>query len=192
MSMDYLFVFAVDEESKGWWLKIDTIEKLADYHEKTGSGRYDKAMEIYLHEGHPYDILKKLSPEERIKKIQDKDFKRLQAAVMQAEKGDRTILDGFRCLNLEVGMGQMKTLKEYGAIFINCVGGYTFGLKYSQFCRRKNLVFPNFKESDIRIKKFQGGEHYYAYIGDMQVRNGDKLKWNGRNEAYSKALELIN
>lgn len=31
--IEYLFVF--DIESKGWWLKIDSIEKLADYHEKT-------------------------------------------------------------------------------------------------------------------------------------------------------------
>lgn len=187
--MEYTFIF--DENSKGWWLKIDTVEKLADYHEKTGNGRYDKAFEMYLHEGHPCDILKNLSFEERINKMQDKDFKRLQAAVMQAKKGERTILDGFRCLNLEIGMGQMRILEQYGAIFINSVGGYTFGLKYSQFCRRKNLVFPDFKESDIRIKQFQGGEHYYAYVGDMQVRDGDELKWNSFDKAYKKALELI-
>lgn len=188
--MEYLFIF--DKNSKGWWLKIDSVEKLADYHEKTGSGRYDKAMEMYLHEGHPYEILDKLSLEERIKKMQDKDFKRLQAAVIQAEKGERTILDGFRCLNLEVGMGQMRTLEQCGAIYINPVGGYTFGLEYTQFCRRKNLVFPNFRESDIRINRFEGGEHYYAYIGDMQVRDGDKLKWYSHEEAYNKALEIIN
>lgn len=187
--MEYLFIF--DEESKGWWLKIDSVEKLADYHEKTGSGKYDKAMEMYLHEGHPYDILDKLSPEERIMKMLDKDFKRLQGAVMLAEKGECTILDGFRRLNIEIGMGQMRTLEQYGAIYINPVGGYTFGLRYTQFCRRKNLVFPDFKESDIRIRKFEGGEHYYAYIGDMQVRDGDKLKWFSHEEAYNKALDLI-
>jgi hypothetical protein len=187
--MEYLFIF--DENSKGWWLKIDSIEKLADYHDKTGSGRFNRAMEMYLREGHPNDILEKLSPEERIKKMQDKDFKRLQMAVMQAEKGDSTILDGFRCISLEIGMGQLKTLEQYGAIYINCVGGCTFGLRYNLFCRRKNIVFPNFKESDIRIKQFEGGKHYYAYVGDIQVRDNDKLKWNSRDEAYSKALEFI-
>lgn len=187
--MEYLFIF--DENSKSWWLKIDSIDKLADYHEKTGSGRFDGAMEMYIREGHPYDILEKLSTEERIKKMEDRDFKRLQAAVMQAEKGDRTILDGFRCLNLEIGMGQMKTLEQYGAIYINCVGGHTFGLQFSQFCRRKNMVFPNFKKSDIKIKQFEGGEHYYAYVGDMQVRDGGRLKWNSHEEAYNKALEII-
>lgn len=186
--MEYLFIF--DENSKGWWLKIDSIEKLVDYHEKTG-GRFEGAMEMYLREGHPDDILDKLSLKERIKKMQDKDFKRLQAAIMQAERGGCTIFDGFRRLNLEIGMGQMRTMEQYGDIYINPVGGYTFNLQYTQFCRRKNLVFPNFKETDIRIKQFEGGEHYYAYVGDMQVRNGNKLKWNSRDEAYSKALELI-
>lgn len=78
--MEYIFIF--DENSNGWWLKIDSVEKLADYHEKTGSGRYDGAMEMYLREGHPSDILSKLNMKERIEKMQDKNFKRLQAAVI--------------------------------------------------------------------------------------------------------------
>lgn len=187
--IEYLFVF--DIESKGWWLKIDSIEKLADYHEKTGSGKFDEAFSMYLNNGYPYEILEKLSVEERIKKMQDKDFKILLGAVMQAEKNELSILDGFRSLNMEIGLGQMRTIEEYGAIYINCVGGYTFGLNYNQFCRRKELVYPDFKESDIRIKQFQGGEHYYAYVGDMQVRDGENFKWNSYKEAYDKALEVI-
>lgn len=187
--MEYLFVF--DENEKGWWLKIDSLEKLVDYYENTGSNRYDEAMSMYLSQGHPYDILDKLTPEQRIKKMQDNNFKRLQAAVMQAERVNGTILDGFRCLNMEAGMGQMRTLEQYGAIYINPVGGYTFGVEYTQFCRRKNMVFPHFSASDIRIKKYGGGNHYYAYIGDMQVRDGDRLKWNSRKDAYDRALALI-
>lgn len=190
--MNYIFIF--DQESKGWWLKIDSIEKLADYHEKADNGIYDEAIAMYLEGGHPHYILEKLGPEERIRKMQDKDFKRLQIAVMQAERRRSNIFDGFRSLNLEVGMGQMRKLDQYGAIYINCVGGYTFGLHYTQFCLRKELVFPNFKESDIRIKQFSGGKHFYAYIGDIQVRgrwDRNEMKWNSRDEAYNRALELI-
>lgn len=187
--MEYLFIF--DLESKGWWLKVDNIEKLADYHAKTAAGRYDDAFAMYLNGGHPHDILGKLSSEERIKKIQDKNFKQLQAAVMLAEREGRSILDGFRCLNLEIGMEQMRTIEQYGAIYINRVGGYTFGLKYVQFYHRKELVFPDFKASEIRIKRFEGGEHFYAYIGNMQIRDGDNLKWDSYDEAYKKALVII-
>lgn len=158
---------------------------------KTGSGKFDEAFSMYLNDGYPYEILEKLSVEERIKKMQDEDFKILLGAVMQAEKNELSILDGFRSLNMEIGLGQMRTMEEYGAIYINCVGGYTFGLNYNQFCRRKELVYPDFKESDIRIKQFQGGEHYYAYVGDMQVRDGENFKWNSHKEAYDKALEVI-
>lgn len=71
--IEYLFVF--DIESKGWWLKIDSIEKLIDYHEKTGSGKFDEAFSMYLNDGYPYEILGKLSVEERIKKCKTKILK---------------------------------------------------------------------------------------------------------------------
>ena len=123
--------------------------------------------------------------------MNDRNFKCLQAAVMQARNGNGNIFDGFRWLNIEIGMNQLRTIKEYGAVFINSVGGHTFSLEYTQFCRRKNLVFPNFKRSDIRIKKYEGGCHYYAFVGDMQVRDGDNLKWNTFEAAYRKAEELV-
>ena len=81
--------------------------------------------------------------------------------------------------------------RENGAVYFNRVGGKPFSVNHVQFCRRKNLVFPDFKESDIRIKKQTGGTHYYAYIGDMQVRDGDILKWNTFDEAYKRAYELV-
>lgn len=146
--MEYLFVYA----DGGWWLKIDNVEKLADYHEKMKDGRYEDAFTMYLQDGSPDQILEKLTLEERIAKMNDRNFKYLQAAIIQAGKGNGNIFDGFRWLNIEVGMNQLRTIKEYGAVFINPVGGHTFQLEYTQFCRRKNLVFPNFKRSDIRIK----------------------------------------
>lgn len=36
--MDYLFVM---EDGGGWWLKIDSMEKLTDYFEHTFQGRQD-------------------------------------------------------------------------------------------------------------------------------------------------------
>lgn len=188
--MEYLFVF--DEKSKGWWLKIDTIEQLADYHEQTNGNRYEKAMELYLHGGHPYDILEKLNAKERFELMQKKEFKQLQMAIMMAEKNNVTILDGFRQMNIEIGFSQINSLEEYGTIFINRAGGTTFGIDYSQFCRRKKLIYPDFKKADIRIKKYgDGGNHYYAFIDDMQVRDGDILKRNTREDAYNMALKVL-
>lgn len=36
--MDYLFVM---EDGGGWWLKIDSMEKLTDYFEHTLPGKYE-------------------------------------------------------------------------------------------------------------------------------------------------------
>ena len=72
--------------------------------------------------------------------------------------------------------------EEYLAESITCL------LYTSQFCRRKSLVFPDFKKSDIRIQKYDCGSHYYAFVGDMQVRDGDRLKWNTYEEAYRLSL----
>ena len=39
--------------------------------------------------------------------------------------------------------------------------------------------------------KIDKGQHYYAYVGDMQVRGGDVLKWNTYDEAYIRACALV-
>lgn len=42
--MEYLFVH---DRKGGWWLKIDSVEKLIDYHQKTNN-RYEGALQMYL------------------------------------------------------------------------------------------------------------------------------------------------
>ena len=76
------------------------------------------------------------------------------------------------------------------ALPIYPAGGHTWGIETVQFCRRKELVFPNFKREDIRLKQFNDGRHWYAYVGDMQLRDGDCLKWNTR-EAAQAAAEAV-
>lgn len=194
--MDYLFVW--DEKNGGWWLKLDSIEKVVDYHQKTSNryaGALDLFMRLYNKTGSVHgvmDAVMDLPIEERFELMASRDFKYMQAAIMQAQKVDQAnIFDGFRFLNMEIGMKEMEDIRKYGACFINPVGGSTFGIEYSQFFRRKELVFPDFKREDIRIKQFTNGMHWYAYIGDMQVRDGDTLKWNSREEAYNRALAMV-
>ena len=35
------------------------------------------------------------------------------------------------------------------------------------------------------------GTHWYAYLGDMQIRDNDKLKWDSYEEAYEYAQQFI-
>lgn len=193
--MDYLFVFA----NGGWWLKIDSVDKLIDYHKQTSSrfsGAWDLFSRLYEEAGDVnkiMDVVASYPPKKRFELMLTRDFKYIQAAIMEAESmgGTANIFDGFRALNMEIGAKELRDIREHGACYINAVGGSTFGLEYTQFHRRKNLVFPDYHREDIRVKSFKGGEHFYAYIGDMQVRDGDTLKWNSYEEAYNRALQFV-
>lgn len=55
----------------------------------------------------------------------------------------------------------------------------------------KNWYFRISKKNDIRIKKFPYGNHYYAYIGDMQVKDGNIIKWNTYEDAHRAALSVL-
>lgn len=181
--IEYLFVYG----NPGWCLKLDTIEELIDYHKLMDTNRYEGALQLYMQKIHPEE----LPLAERIKLMESRDFKYLQAAVMQAQKVEGTILDGFRCLNMEIGMAELRCIREHGAVYINPAGGHTFSFEYSQFCRRKELVFPDFQLSDIRVKKYPAEVHWYAYIGDMQVRNGAHEKWNSPEAARNAAEAIV-
>ena len=59
--MEYLFVYS----DGGQWLKIESIEKLTDYHKKVDSNKFEGALRMYV------DGVKieELPLEERIKKM---------------------------------------------------------------------------------------------------------------------------
>ena len=85
--MKYLFVLSAEG---GWWLKIDTIEQLIDYHKKTDGHRYEKALWNFFHGVKPEDLLKKAqdskNPEDLIALYANRDFQYMQAALMQASQ----------------------------------------------------------------------------------------------------------
>ena len=89
-------------------------------------------------------------------------------------------------------MALHRDVMENGETFVNPVGGKTFSLDYDQFVWRSHLVFPNYSVNDIRIKQFKGGFHFYAYLGDTQLRDGEKLKWSSYREAYDFAVAVVN
>lgn len=176
--IDYLFVWKND----GWWLKITTPAQLFDYWDKT-DGKWS-------------EVLSNL--------IRSKEFGwGMEHATalsfvtgMYANKVDKPLLNAVADFAGEIKGQQLKFLMQYGTLYFNQKGGYHFRYNddtETQFCRRKDLVWPGFKEKDIRIKSFPGGTHFYAYIGDVQVRaeNGLDLKWDTYEEAMQEALALV-
>lgn len=188
--IEYLFIY----DGEMWWLKLTEAEQIIDYHKKTAS-RYEGAINLYMKlkkDGKDWhNMLDDVPLQERIKLMENKDFKYIQCAIIKAQQVEGNIFDGFRCLNMEIGAAELETIREHGAVFINSAGGHTWGIETVQFCRRKQLIFPSFKREEIRVKQFRGGQHWYAYIGDMQIRDGDQLKWNTKAAAQAAAEAMV-
>lgn len=171
----------------GWWLRLTSDEDIVRYIQATND-RYDGAMCKAVQ-----SPLKSMSLEERIKAEQsgDRNYKLLQAGMIMAQKCNTTLYGAFKSLQVECGMALHQDVMENGEIFVNPVGGKTFSLDYDQFVWRSHLAFPDYSVNDIRIKQFEGGTHFYAYLGDAQLRDGEKLKWNTYGEAYDFAAAVV-
>lgn len=168
---EYKFVFEPD--NNGWWLKVDSVEKLIDYHRKTEKF-YGDVLTDYLH---------------------NKEYhwqnKRTLPIVMYAQKHHLTIIDAIIQFRLMVSQQQLERIHEDGAIYINSSGGYHSISDYTHFIVKDKLIFPDYKTNDIKIEQFPGGTHWYAYIKGVQVKDGSVNKWNTYKEAYEYIQKFI-
>ena len=174
--MEYTFVLKDKGTiNQGWWLKISSLSQLEDYIGKVGSSKVVRgilnAKEYYDGKAHADTLA--------------------QVIIQKAMLDHTSIVDaGFSIQASSIG-SQIDALQS-GPIYINAYGGWHSGGEYSDWLHSDQLVFPDFGKEQIRIKQFDGGKHYYAYIGDLQIRDGDKLKWDTYEEAYNQAILYIN
>jgi len=166
------YTFVYEDESEGWWLKISDPEVLCYYHLHVN--HWSKALKDYLHNNNAH-YTNKLT----------------YAIVMYAEKRNISFLDALVQFRMKVFHEQYMAIKEYGAICINKSGGYHGVKEYSQFVNRKEMLWPDYKQDDIKITQFPGGTHWYVRINDFEVRENDKIKWDTYEEAYEIAKKFI-
>lgn len=173
---EYKFIF--EEPNNGWWLEIDSVAKLIDYHKKTEERLYGHVIREYM------DSL-----------IENRDRRTLSnrtlAIVLYAEKHHLTFIDAIVQFRLMIAQQQLERIHEEGAIYLNSSGGYHSNAVYTYSEIRDKLIFPDYKEDKIKINQFPGGTHWYAYIGNVQIKNGNVNKWNSYEEAYEYAKKFI-
>lgn len=180
------YTFVYEEPDNGWWLKIDSPEKLGDYMMKTAQMYGDCIIEYA-------DYAMKCKSSEDNSELYSKLSNRLKAIIMYGEARNLTIFDAIIQFRMEIFSQMCEAIRESGYIVINKVGGYHKGpVNHTQFVHRKTFTWPDFQESDIRISQFPGGEHFYVRIGDMELHEDDKIKWNTREEAAIAAKRYIN
>lgn len=176
--MEYLFVFEYD--IRCWSLKITNIELLNQYFNDNQVFEHDKAhyKELQTYEKDDY------------RKATHSEY---GWYINNALKNNISIDDAYNILAGIQYAAMYKVLQETGAIYISEIGSFHGERKeknYNTFIHKNTLDFPKYYNEDIRIKQFPDGTHYYAYIGNIQVKDKTGiLKWNSYDEAYQAALE---
>lgn len=157
-------------------LVIDSIEKLNDYIDMVWDIRW-KDLE--------WDIA-------RLRKKQHPTSDIIDICDVLARAKGTNVLQEFWKLRETQTREMTKLILEGKPLYINAAGGYTPNLEnVMNRYDSEDLKWPVFDEDDIRIKKWPGGTHYYAYIGPVQVKDGDMLKWSSESDARMAAMSYV-
>ena len=177
-----------------WWLRIETAEQLSEYIRLTDGKRFGESM---------------LNIANRAKrdKLDDTHNVSPMASAIQTLwqcSGEPLDLVTGRVM-VACHNTYWKLLRECGFIHINPVGGcnaFATDIKAVEY--RDNLIFPHYTEKDIRIRTWEWEEkkngvkrpsgykyHWYAYLGDLQLKDGDIEKWDTREEALAFAKTFL-
>ena len=178
--MKYTFVFI----DSCWYLKISTLEELKDYTETMKS--------------HWEEILNNILNSKEFTLYGNKHAGAVETAIgLYGSNKGLNVFEAVDRFRQQVISEQTSEINKGNTIVINKNGGY-FVISnkaeqkvYKQWCKRDKIEFPEFHKQDIRIERFPLGNHWYAYIGNTQIRDGDKLKWNSYEEAYKYASQFI-
>lgn len=186
-----MFTFVLKDKgtsNQGWWLKISSIDELCDYYALTLPTRNGNAFENYMYgkewnSYHPSVKNDSHCPHRKEAALTD-------AVVRYGSERNLGIIQALNAFTTMVAEQQMNEIRESGAIYVNAIGGYHgYCAEDKEYAvvKREKLVYPEFEKKDIKIEKFPYGAHYYAYVGDVQVKDGDTLKWNTYEEARRQA-----
>jgi hypothetical protein len=160
-----------------WWVVIDNIEQFLEYKDKTSTKYGHAIVKGACGNENPYQQL-------------------YDAAEHVARNQGTSVVFGMASLMDRMFQTQYDAIANGHTLWFNDMGGYNYGLERQKiaYAYRDKLRFPNYMKKDIRISKWgDGGVHYYAKVGEIEVKeivNGEvRMKWNTYDEAYQKALE---
>ena len=171
----YRFVY----KNGGWWLKISTIEELNDYLKCTG-------LKNPIVRGFRNAINSKEFTGDSTKPHMTTAGYLIN---LRAENDETGLFQAACSLAVQADSAKVDALRNGNDLYFNRNGGWHYGKHdYMQWYDSEKLIFPDFDKSQIKVERFPAGEHYYTYIDNMQVRDGDTLKWDTYDEAYEKAL----
>jgi hypothetical protein len=107
------------------------------------------------------------------------------------EVGRNRILCNLKCLHATVLCNQLEDILNGKKLVINKKGGY-FPIKIGEEYEIIENESTPYTEKDIKLKKWWGGNHYYAKVGNIDVVDSDgNVKWNNESTAMEKAKQFL-
>lgn len=110
----------------------------------------------------------------------------------------QTVLETSITLEEKTMQDRIEMLEKYGKIYLNRNGTYKPPDNNDEIVEeveKEELIYPEdevfYTQNDIRIINWDGGKHFYAKVGDLDVvdKNGNQ-KWNTWKEARSHAWDF--
>ena len=168
-----------------WWLRIETLEQLIRYFELTDENRFGGSMMQVAYN--------------RMGDSENYDGNRVAECIdVLSQIRSEDLLTATGRFRLEAHQTYLKNFQRAGFVNINRVGG----CNSSDWCScavtyRDELIFPSYTKKDVKIKTWEMGErqvgsfrngynyHWYAYIGDVRIVDGEKEKWDSKEEAQA-------
>ena len=168
------FIIVYDD----WLLVIDNIIDLFDYHknflESQIPNAWDNLYKVQQHKAHLNSNLSILINFEAEHYNNKKSFIELTGVVSE-----------------KIFQTKKEAIDKYGKIYISKIGGFfphSKDIEVLDEFESNSVIFPNYSEEDIRVKQWENGTHWYAYVGDFQViTEKDVRKWDSKLEALKEA-----
>ena len=166
-----------------WLLVIESVEDLIMYHDNTMLAQiqpaWDNLLKTHKGKAHIATVLGRLI--------------NIQAEI---EGGKKSLIELTSIVSGKVFAAKASALMNFKKIYINKTGGF---FPHSEdvivldemIIEDKRLIFPQYTENDIRIKKWDGGKHYYAFVGDFEVEMHGERKWNTEQRAMDMAKAFL-
>lgn len=169
----------------GWWLKIKSVPELLEYLELTNS-KYARAFENLEHDKAYRPGLATHGPNPHEAGL-------AMYAWLQGANRSMSAVRSLCSIASETAESMLGMLSEHDRLYVNAVGGYNAHGRETPgaFCHRNALAWPEFTEADIKISRFPGGTHWYARVGTVDVRDGDRAKFDTRTGAMAAAMAYL-
>ena len=104
------------------------------------------------------------------------------------------VLEASMTIEKDLYDTKSRMIEESGGVYL------TDGPSYMSFSEhltvvdtlvKENISFPHYSEEDIIVKRWQGGVHYYAQVGGLDVVIDGKQNWNDAMMARRMALKYL-